>query len=138
MKIGLAQINSTLGDFAGNKEKITQYIHLAQEKHCDLVIFPEASLFGYYPVDLLERRDLIDLQLKHLKELSHNIPKDIQIFVGGFIPSPKKHGKPYLNCAILLKKGRNPRFFSKQLLPTFDVFDEGRFIEPGDVTKNSC
>lgn len=136
MRIALAQINSTLGDFENNKLKILSFITSAKLKKAELVIFPEASLFGYHPFDLLERELLVDKQAKVLKELIKGIPPDIHVLVGGFEKNKSKKGRPYFNVAFLCQKNKILKTFRKELLPTGDVFDEARFIEKGDLTKN--
>ncbi len=136
MRIALAQINSTLGDFENNKIKILSFITSAKEKKAQLVIFPEASLFGYHPFDLLERELLIDKQAKALKELLKGVPADIHVLIGGFEKNKNKKGRPYFNVAFLCRKNKILKIFRKELLPTGDVFDEARFIEKGDLTKN--
>lgn len=136
MRIALAQINPVLADFKFNKEKILQFINQAQQRKCELVVFPECSLFGYHPFDLLERSELVKKQEAELKDLIKKIPKGIGVVLGLVTRNPEKKGRPYFNSAAFLVNGKAPRFFHKQLLPTGDVFDEARFIEPGDVTKN--
>lgn len=136
MRIALAQTNSTLADFNFNKEKILDFIQRAKEKKTDLVVFPEANLFGYHPFDLLEREDLVLTQEKILKELIKEIPKDIFVLVGGFEVNRSSKGRPYFNSAFLLQKGKCLKVFRKELLPTGDVFDEARFIEKGQVKSN--
>jgi len=136
MRIAIAQINPTLGDFANNAEKILEFIHRAQEKKCELVVFPEASLFGYHPFDLLERQQIVEEQNKELKKLLAKIPKGMQALVGVFEFNKNKKGRPYYNSAVLITKGKILKTFRKNLLPTGDVFDEARFIEKGDVTQN--
>lgn len=133
MRIAIAQINATLGDFSGNRKKILNYIRRAQEEGCDLVMFPELSLMGYIPNDLLERRSIIDEQLKEFAKLRAEMPKDIAAFVGLITKSHLKKGKPYYNSAALIQKGKKPQFFHKELLPTYDVFDEARHIEKGSL-----
>lgn len=136
MRIAIAQINPTLADFKGNKEKILDFVHQAHQRKCDLVVFPECSLFGYHPFDLLERASLVSKQEAEFKSLVKSLPKDIGVIVGLITKNPNKKGRPYFNSAALVSKGQKPRFFHKQLLPTGDVFDEARFIEPGDFSKN--
>ncbi len=136
MRIGLAQINSCLGDFSGNGGKILEWVHRAKARRCSLVVFPEASLFGYHPIDLLERASVVDAQISELKRLHRSLPPDIGVLLGAFVPSKKLRGKPYWNAAVFLEKGKPPRYFPKQLLPSYDVFDEARHIEPGLVGKN--
>lgn len=136
MRIAMAQMNSVLGDFSANRSKMLEYIKRSQEKHCDLVVFPECSLTGYHPVDLLERPSVVKAQLRELEKLKRQIPKGIAVLVGFIAINEHKSGKPYRNSAVLLEKGKKPRFFHKELLPTYDVFDEGRHIEPGESAKN--
>lgn len=136
MRIAIAQINPTLADFKGNKEKILDFVRQAHQRKCDLVVFPECSLFGYHPFDLLERASLVAKQEAEFKSLVKSLPKDIGVIVGLITKNPNKKGRPYFNSAALISKGQKPRFFHKQLLPTGDVFDEARFIEPGDFSKN--
>lgn len=136
MLIGLAQINSTLGDFSINREKILAFAKRAKDRRCDLVVFPELSLFGYQPMDLLERKSVVDAQLRELKTLSANIPKGIVVIVGcvtrvqttGRQPSSNHElaTKQYLNSAAVLESGKAPQFIHKTLLPNYDVFDEVR------------
>ncbi|MBO9666734.1 MAG: NAD+ synthase, partial [Bdellovibrio sp.] len=136
MRIALAQINPTLADFKNNKEKILDFIHQAQQRKCDLVVFPECALFGYHPFDLLEREQIVKKQESEIKDLIKKIPKGIAVIFGVITRNADKKGRPYFNSAVLAVKGQKPRFFHKQLLPTGDVFDEARFIEPGDFSKN--
>ncbi len=136
MKIAVAQINSCLGDFAYNADKILKFIGQANKAGCDLVVFPEASLFGYHPFDLLERACAIDAQMRCLNHIHRKMPKGIAAIVGCFEKTHLKKGRPYFNSAALLEKGKEPKFFHKQLLPTGDVFDEGRFIERGRTENN--
>jgi NAD+ synthase (glutamine-hydrolysing) len=136
LRIAVAQINTTLGNFAANREKIVAYIRRAQEKHCDLVVFPESTLFGYHPFDLLERKKLVDQQLQELKRIEKAIPEGMAALVGVLTKNPDKKGRPYFNSTALLQKGKKTRFFHKELLPTGDVFDEARFIENGDMSEN--
>lgn len=136
LRIALAQINSLLGDFEYNSKKILEFIHLAKERHCDLVVFPECALFGYHPVDLLEQAGVVKSQLKFLSQLERKIPSGISALIGAITLNPKELGKPFLNSAVLLSKSQKMKIFSKQLLPTYDVFDEGRHIEPSETSKN--
>jgi NAD+ synthase (glutamine-hydrolysing) len=136
MRIALAQINPTLADFKSNKEKILTFIEQAQQRKCELVIFPECTLFGYHPFDLLERSHLVTEQEKEMKDLLKKIPAGIGVLFGMISKNPSKKGRPYFNTAVFAAKGQKPRFFHKQLLPTGDVFDEARFIESGDLSKN--
>jgi NAD+ synthase (glutamine-hydrolysing) len=136
MRTALAQIDSFLGDFEGNQRKILEYVERARERRCDLVVFPEAALFGYHPVDLLERPSVVAAQEKALKEIHRKIPKGMGVLIGAIVRNTSGQGKGFWNAAVFLEKGAKTKVFPKTLLPTYDVFDEGRHIEPGDVSKN--
>lgn len=136
MRVALAQINSTLGDFAANREKMLSFTKRALEKRCDLVVFPELSLMGYLPNDLLERPSIVDLQLREFEKFCKQIPEGISVLCGLITYTGLKVGKPYFNSAALVSRGKKPKFFHKQLLPTYDVFDEARHIENGEIAEN--
>lgn len=136
MRIALAQTNSILGDFNSNKDKIINFVQRAKEKKAELVIFPEASLFGYHPFDLLERDLIVEQQTKALKQLIKELPAGIHVLVGGFEKNKNKKGRPYFNVAFLCAKNKILKTFRKELLPTGDVFDEARFIEKGSLKDN--
>jgi NAD+ synthase (glutamine-hydrolysing) len=135
MRVGLAQINSTLGDFAKNRESILSSFERAIDKHCDLVVFPELALMGYLPNDLLERDSVVEQQLKEFqileKQFQKLAPAGVAALVGLITRSSRRNGRPYLNSAALLQKGKKTKFFHKELLPTYDVFDEARHLEKG-------
>ena len=136
MRIGLAQINPHLGSFKKNREKILEWIGRAADRRCDLVLFPEMSLFGYHPGDLLERESVVKEQIKEFDRLAKKMPEGITALVGLVHRNTKKRGKKFINAAALLQKGKKPKIFAKELLPTYDVFDDHRHIEPGDLSKN--
>lgn len=136
MRIALAQINSRLADFSYNRSKILEFTHQALARKCDLVIFPEASLFGYPSMDLLERSSLVKDQLRELKKLQKDMPMGVAALVGFYEPNTAKRGRPYFNSAALIEKGKPFKVFRKELLAVGDVFDESRFLESGDIKKN--
>lgn len=136
LRIAVAQVNTTLGDFQNNCKKILSYIDRSIEKHCDLVVFPESTIFGYHPFDLLERVSLVDQQLKHLIEIENKIPAGITAVIGVITKNKAKKGRPYFNSSAVVTKGKKTKFFHKELLPTGDVFDEARFIESGKMENN--
>lgn len=136
MKIAVSQINPTLGDFSYNSELIFNSIKKAAKNNVDVIVFPECSLFGYHPFDLLERSSIVNQQNTKLNQLHKKMPKGIAALLGAIVKNPKKNGKPYLNAAVFLQKDKKIKVFAKELLPTFDVFDEARHIEIGDVSKN--
>ncbi|MCC6137387.1 MAG: NAD(+) synthase, partial [Bdellovibrionaceae bacterium] len=130
MRIGLAQINPTMGDIAGNTQKIIDYIERSHEKHCELVVFPELCVLGYNPNDLLERTEVIEAGLAAIKKIKKAIPKKMSVIIGSITSSKKKSTKPFHNSAIVL--GPKDAIVSKTLLPSYDIFDEQRFLTPGD------
>ncbi len=135
-RIAIAQINAVLGDIGYNKTKILEFAEKARQRKVDLVVFPESSLLGYHPFDLLERVDLVESLEKATLEIHKKIPKDIIVIFGTLTRNRNKKGRPYFNSAVLMEKGKPVKVFNKQLLPTGDVFDEARFIEHGDMSKN--
>lgn len=136
MRISIAQINPVLADFKYNREKILSDIQKASNEGCDLVVFPECTLFGYHPFDLLERAKIVEQQEKEFQYLLKKIPKGLGVVLGLITKNPNKKGRPYYNSAAFLVAGKKPQFFHKQLLPTGDVFDEARFIEAGNFSNN--
>lgn len=136
MRIALAQINPTLGDFKSNADKIIEFSKRAASKRADLVVFSELSLFGYAPTDSLERPELVLQQMAYIKKIAAAIPEGITVIYGAILPhpKPKKGGKPYQNMAVVSRSKTICQFFAKQLLPSYDVFDETRFFEPGTKT----
>ena len=130
MKIALAQINTTIGDFDGNTFKVFQSIDQARQKGCDLVIFPELTLSGYPPTDYMDKEDFVRTTLEKLDqvvEAKHNIG----VIVGFVGFSRVKEGKPFYNGAALIKEGKIITRIYKTLLPSYDVFDENRYFQPG-------
>lgn len=137
MRVALGQINSTLGDLSANRQKILSYTHRAVDHRCDLIVFPESALLGYPPMDLLERPSIIEAQLKELERLVNEIPHSISVLVGVISKRTARSGRRYFNSAALLKRNKKTRFFHKELLPYYDVFDEARHISQGDLSKNT-
>ncbi len=133
MKIAIAQINTKVGDIKGNAAKVKKYMSRAYREKVDLVIFPELALSGYPPLDLMMNQDFISANLEELEKLAKATWHPACII--GFIDlNPSAKGKPLLNSAAFLHKGKIVAKRSKTLLPTYDVFDESRFFEPS--TKN--
>ncbi len=134
MKIGLVQINPVIGDFKYNCEKVLNWSIDAMKRGCDFVIFPELVVSGYPPQDLLERQSFVEDHDEALRELISKLP-DIDVMLGCFEKSNLDHGKPLYNSAILVRKGEIVFRARKQLLPTYDVFDESRYFEPGKSSE---
>jgi len=143
MKIALAQINPTIGDFAGNEAKILQAARRAEAEQLDLVLFPELTIPGYPPRDLLLKKDFIAQNLAALQRLAAASAKTA-IIVGYAGENKSPPGRPSTNEAALLQGGKIVAARLKTLLPTYDVFDEDRYFEPGKdnlpvaVNGHSC
>jgi len=128
MRIAVAQLNYKLGDFAGNYAKIAQAIQ--QHQQCDLIIFSELCLSGYYPWDLIDQKGTLETQnsyLDKLKALTTNGPAVIV----GFISKNDDIGKPYHNSLALLTHNQQSYLYHKRLLPVYNIFNEARHFAPG-------
>jgi NAD+ synthase (glutamine-hydrolysing) len=130
MKIALAQINPTIGDYPGNMEKIMAAAEKAIGLSCDLVVFSELVISGYPPRDLLEKKDFIDANLNHLQKLIASI-KGVGVICGFVDKNAGEGGNPLFNSAVLFEDGKILHKVNKRLLPTYDVFDETRYFESG-------
>jgi NAD+ synthase (glutamine-hydrolysing) len=130
MKIALAQINPIIGDFTHNTEKIIAAAEMAINLSCDLIVFSELIISGYPPRDLLEKKDFVDANLMHLQKLVKTI-KGIGVICGFVDKNPNEKGNPLYNSAVLFDNGKILHQAHKRLLPTYDVFDERRYFEPG-------
>lgn len=132
MKIALAQINTTVGDFAGNAERIIAFARRALDGGAAMAVFPELALCGYPPRDLVERPDFVARCEAELSRLAQSLPP-IPALVGAVRRSGAKEGKPVADIAALLRNGRVEMDYAKTLLPFYDVFDESRYFEPGSA-----
>ncbi|MFH0810045.1 MAG: NAD+ synthase [Pseudomonadota bacterium] len=129
MKIALAQINPTIGDFSGNFRLIAEGIDQARGLGCQLVVFPEMATTGYPPRDLLEERFFVRQNLEGLKRLISSA-RGIGVVLG-YVDTHAGRGRPLHNAAMLFEDGKVLARTRKMLLPTYDVFDEPRYFEPG-------
>ncbi|HXZ20233.1 MAG TPA: NAD+ synthase [Candidatus Acidoferrales bacterium] len=128
MKVALAQINPTVGDFEGNAAKIRETAAEAGRRGADLAIFPELCLCGYPPFDLVERPAFVQRNLEELDRLAPEI--SLPSVVGLVGHAQDEVGKRLANCAALVGYGRVLFLQRKMLLPTYDVFDESRYFQP--------
>ncbi len=128
MKIALAQINPTVGDFAGNVSRILRSCRQAAERGADLIVFSELCLCGYLPHVLIERPDFLDRNRVELERLAKQIPLPAVVGYVGRARNPT--GKRAANCAAFLSGGHVLFEQQKMLLPTYDVFDESRYFQP--------
>ncbi|HYM12062.1 MAG TPA: NAD+ synthase [Bryobacterales bacterium] len=133
MKIALGQINPTVGDLAGNASRMVRFAREAAQAEARLIIFPELSLSGYPPRDLVEKPSFLDqtqAELSRLAQETASLPLDL---ICGF---PRRNtartGKTAANCAAYIAGGEVRFTQQKMLLPTYDVFDESRNFAPGE------
>lgn len=132
MKIALVQINPIIGDFAYNSRKIITACTEAKRVGCGLIIFPELVLSGYPPHDLLERNAFLAAHDEAMASLCDAFP-DIDVVLGGLeVRRATSGGKKLYNSAFVVQRGKVVQKIQKQLLPTYDVFDEKRWFEPGE------
>ncbi len=136
MKIALAQINPTVGDFLGNTRKILEFAMRASDLGADLVIFPELAVCGYPPADLLEKKSFVARSAQALDELCAWTAGKARpaILCGGVLPvEASREGKHVRNVAVLMQSGVVLATQAKTLLPFYDVFDEQRYFEPAEA-----
>lgn len=134
MKIAIAQINPVIGDFHHNCHRIIQFSGKAIERHCDLIVFSELVIPGYPPRDLLEKADFIQSNIDALHHVIGQI-HGIGVICGVVEKNPADQGNPLFNAAVLFENGRICHTARKRLLPTYDVFDERRYFEPGAESR---
>lgn len=135
MRIAIAQLDYTIGAFGPNLELIRTAVARSRDAGADLVVLSELATIGYPPGDMLERTDVVDanlVQLRRIAELSSGGPA---ILAGFVARNEAEVGKPLLNSAALCVDGRVVASTVKCLLPTYDVFDEARYFEPGGSVR---
>lgn len=129
MKVAIAQVNYTIGDFEGNSKKIIQHIEKAKTDGADLVAFSELSVCGYYPHDLLEKKEFIKKAEDAILKIAESCV-GIAAIVGAPKLNENDRGKQLFNSAFFLADGEIKSVHNKTLLPTYDIFDEYRHFEP--------
>ncbi|OFY59115.1 MAG: NAD+ synthase [Bacteroidetes bacterium RBG_19FT_COMBO_42_10] len=130
MKITVAQLNYHVGNFAGNRDLICNAIQKAKSEGSDLIVFSELCIPGYPPLDLLDRIDFIEKCNQTVDEISKEC-RGITAVVGSPVINKSPEGKKLFNSALVLSEGRIIFSADKALLPTYDIFDEYRYFEPG-------
>jgi NAD+ synthase (glutamine-hydrolysing) len=126
MKVLIAQLDPTIGDFKGNAKKILKVL----EEKADIVLFPEMAICGYPPEDLVLHQDFVLASEKALEQIVAK-SQGKMVVVGLVRRNLAKGEKPLFNSAAILQDGKVVGFYDKALLPTYDVFDERRYFEPG-------
>jgi NAD+ synthase (glutamine-hydrolysing) len=129
VKIALGQINPTVGDFPGNAAKMIEFSRCAQSKGAALILFPELSICGYPPRDLVERPSFVARNRETAEQIAA-ATTGIAVICGLVTPADSDTGKSVMNSAALLRDGKIAFLQSKMLLPTYDVFDEMRNFAP--------
>jgi len=135
MRVSLVQLNSIIGDFKGNADRMLAIVDRilttfsASEKP-DLIVFPEQSLCGYPPMDLLDQESFLFGSIAALRRLQKLLPEGIAVGVGYVDKNRERAGKSLVNTYSVLFNGKVIFTQAKTLLPTYDVFDEARYFEP--------
>jgi NAD+ synthase (glutamine-hydrolysing) len=129
MRLGLAQINTTVGDLAGNRRRILEAYGALVAKGAQLVVFPELAVCGYPPRDLLFKRRFVPDIEESLRAVAAEVG-EVPALVGTVESNPGGLGRPFYNSAAFCHRGRVVSLVRKCLLPTYDVFDEDRYFEP--------
>ena len=127
LKIAIAQINATVGDFIGNRARILDFAQRAREQGAHLLLTPELALCGYPPEDLLLRDDFLAACERELAALATSL-QGIAVLVG----HPEKRGGGCYNAATLISDGTRVATYYKQRLPSYEVFDEERYFDSGE------
>lgn len=137
MKLAIAQLNPIVGDIAGNLRRMLEVYQQVAEEGAALVVFPELSLTGYPPRDLLERHWFIEQATQAVREFAaatRQHPKTAALF-GAATPTDRQEGRGLHNSALLVGRGTVLATVHKSLLPTYDVFDEDRYFDPAPVVS---
>ena len=132
MRVALCQVDTTVGDFAGNVAKIVDYSQQARSAGAQLAVFPELALIGYPAEDLLVRPSVLEAHDRALQELARLVPGDLPVLIGCLARNEfaaASGGRPLFNAVALLRGGAAQIVARKCLLPTYDVFDESRYFE---------
>ena len=133
MKIGFAQINTTVGDLSGNCELIIRAYERLAAAGAELVLTPELAITGYPPQDLVFKSRFVPENLAILDKLHSRVGEAAMLV--GFVDRNEGRGKPFRNAAAVLERGKPIRKTYKSLLPTYDVFDEDRYFEPANCVE---
>lgn len=139
MKIALIQINTTPGAVEANTDLILEGARRARTLGADLALFPELSIPGYPPMDLLERPLFLQACAMAEARLVAELPEGITVLVGNVRPRPvpPTHGRALQNAAVLARRGEVLGHVAKSLIPTYDVFDEARYFEAAPAEQTA-
>jgi NAD+ synthase (glutamine-hydrolysing) len=134
MRVALAQMNPTVGDIPGNCGKTLDFIARAKDRGAEFVVFPELSVLGYPPKDLLLKPQFIEDSMRGVERIAAAV-SGIDAVIGYAERNPDPVGRPLLNAVAVLRDGAIVSRHYKTLLPTYDVFDESRYFEPGPANE---
>jgi NAD+ synthase (glutamine-hydrolysing) len=126
IRIGLGQMNSTVGDITGNGEKIIELVERAKAEDVDILALPELAVTGYPPEDLLLKKGFVDANMRAINEVASRI--DSPVTIVGFVDRSRSG---IHNAAAVIYRGKIRGVFRKELLPNYGVFDEKRYFLPG-------
>lgn len=133
MRIALAQVNPTVGDLTGNVDRMSRAARDAASRGAEIVVFPELSITGYPPRDLVEKPSFIERSEAELDRLARETADlDLSVVCGYVSRSQSEIGKRAMNSAAVVERGTVVFRQHKMLLPTYDVFDEARYFRPGE------
>lgn len=140
MIITMVQMNSVIGDFKGNAQRIVEFTRKAlaaapQEARPHLMVFPELALCGYPPMDLLDQDAFVEGSLSALRALQKELPQSVAVAVGYVDRNRTGSGRALVNAISVIADGKIVFTQAKTLLPTYDVFDEARYFEPARSRK---
>jgi NAD+ synthetase len=136
MRIALAQTNPTIGDLAGNAARMAEFAAEAARAGAELVVFPELAICGYPPRDLLSADRFVAACVRELDRVGREAPRGLTVVAGTPLPMDREHpGRGTHNSLLVYHDGECLAHYDKQLLPTYDVFDEDRYFEPGRTPR---
>ena len=135
MRVALAQIDPTVGDIDGNVERVLDAARRASAAGARIVVLPELAITGYPPRDLLERPRFVDDNLAALRRVAEGAPADVVLLVGFVDRANVQVGRRLHNAVAAIAGGGVMQVVHKRLLPTYDVFDEDRYFEPGERSE---
>ncbi len=132
MRVALCQIDPTVGDIDGNVGRILDAVRRASAQGARIAVVPELAITGYPPRDLLDRPRFVDDNLRALDRVAAGTPADLVLMVGFVARDDQGYGRGLHNAVAVVSGGSVVQVVHKRLLPTYDVFDEDRYFEPGE------
>lgn len=135
LRVAIAQLNVTVGDIETNADRIIDTIERSRREDANVVVFSELALLGYPPRDMVHRRGILDRQRRALETIADHTDDNLATIVGFAGRNPESSGHSLINAAAFCGRGDVLLTTSKQLLPTYDVFDECRYFHPADTGR---